>query len=157
MNSITIDQNLYRGIENYAIEHNTSIREVIEKCLTKWLGKTAKAESPTRKRLMERIQHIRSLKDNWDNQNAPRISTDICNQASRLIQQCSDSELNGLAIFPNTSDGIFMQWRTDMGHACLAITTDSCYYDVTAQGSHKTGELANNELSTFRNILKNIM
>lgn len=47
MNSISINQNIYRGLEIYATEHNVSIQEIIEKCLSRWLSKTAKVGRDT--------------------------------------------------------------------------------------------------------------
>lgn len=157
INSVAIDPKIYKGVENYAVTHNLSTRDVVEQCLTVWLSKIVVSDSPLRAKLKERIEHIRSLEENWDHQNAPRISSDICDLALKVISLCSDTQLKGLAIFPNTSDGIFMQWRTQKGRACLAIAHNFVAYDVVAGEVKKTGKMPKSEVEVFSNDLNLIM
>lgn len=52
MNTITIDSNIYKGLEAYAKLHNVSIESVIEKGLTLFLGKFVPA-SPRKERSLD--------------------------------------------------------------------------------------------------------
>ena len=55
MNTITIDSNIYKGVEAYAKLHNVSIQSVIEKGLTLFLGKFVPAPSHENRSLDEAL------------------------------------------------------------------------------------------------------
>ena len=109
-----------------------------------------------RKRLEKRILELRDLPANWDCAGSPSISSEACDYSQKVVSSCSESLLQGLAIFPNTNGYILMQWKTSKGNACLSILSDRIVYDVNYGGIEKEGILPLSEFPDFLEVLKNI-
>ena len=109
-----------------------------------------------RQRLEKRILELRGLPANWDYEGSSSISSETCDYSQKVVSSCSESLLQGLAIFPNTNGYILMQWKTAKGDACLSILSDRIVYDVNYGETEKEGILPFSELPKFLEVLKNI-
>ena len=109
-----------------------------------------------RQRLEKRILELRDLLANWDYAGSPSVSSEACDYSRKVVACCSESLLQGLAIFPNTNGYILMQWKTSKGDACLSILSDRIVYDVNYGEIEKEGILQLSELPKFLEVLKNI-
>ena len=155
MNTVTLNPSIYSEASRYALSHHVSLEDLVESCLKTVLFKQT-FKSRLRERLESKLQGIRALKENWDDNNAPEISTVACDMASSVLEECDDDLLNGLAIFPNTSGNIFMQWRTAKGRACLGISDVNLFYDVVSPDGKIVNTISVGEISVFMRDLKKI-
>ena len=155
MNTVTLNPTLYSEASRYALSHHVSLEDLVERCLKAVLFKKI-VKSPLRKRLETKLQSIRALNENWDHNDAPKISISVCDVASGVLEKCCDEQLNGLAIFPNINGNIFMQWRTAKGRACLGISDEKLFYDVVFSEGKIVNTTTVEEISVFMRDLKNI-
>ncbi len=155
MNTVTLNPFIYSEASRYALSHHVSIEDLVERCLKAVLFKQT-TKSVQREHLEVKLRNIRALKENWDNNNAPEISVSACSIASDVLAGCGDEQLKGLAIFPNTSGNIFMQWRTDKGRACLGISDEKLFYDVVWPDGKIVNVISLGEISVFMRDLKKI-
>lgn len=156
MNTITLDNRTYNDVAAYARLNNISVAEAIKSGFKLLLAQfKAKTES-VRARLEQRIDELEHLQVNWDNEDAPSISSKACQFSREVLHGTSDALLAGLAIFPNTNGKILMQWQTANGDACLSILDDTFAYDINYGNSEKSGVLPMSQISVFLNELKNI-
>lgn len=157
MNTITLDNSTYNDVEAYARLNNISVTEAIKNGIKILLSQFKARTVSARVRLEQRIDELEHLQANWDNENAPSISSKACQFSREVLRNTSDALLDGLAIFPNTNGKILMQWRTENGDACLSILDDAFAYDVNYGKSEKSGVLPKSQISVFLNELKNIV
>lgn len=85
-----------------------------------------------RKNLEERVQHLLSLKDDWDGEGAVAIKKEAVDKAVKYIPVVKKKilEISGLELKENpnimpVSDGsIDLEWRTDDYHILANIPTN---------------------------------
>ena len=73
------------------------------------------------------------------------------------LNECQDYQLEHLAIFPNRSGNIFMQWETAKGDACLAISEKGLAYNINIGNEDVYGKLPYCDKSIFLNQLNQIL
>lgn len=157
MKTIALNQNLYNTALIYAKQHNTSLTEIVESYLLKLLKTNSKKKTQTRTRLENRIKEIKAFTENWDHEGASSISTKVCQTASNILKACKEEQIKNLAIFPNRSGNIFMQWETAKGDACLAISENSLSYNVCIGENDSYGKLDINKENVFLDKLNEIL
>jgi len=142
LTSFRLDASLLCLLKEKAKESHKSLNKYVESILMDVMQfSIPKAKTQTRSRLENRIKEIKVLPANWDSESAPSISPKICGIASNILKECNERQIQHLAIFPNRSGNIFMQWETDKGDACLAITEDSLSYNVCVGENDSYGKL----------------
>jgi hypothetical protein len=157
MATLVLDNTLYQGYATIAEQNNISVTDAMAEALRLLKQQLKKKPSLSlRQRLEKRILELRDLPVNWDYAGSPSISSEACDYSQKVVSSCSESLLQGLAIFPNTNGYILMQWKTSKGDACLSILSDRIVYDVNYGEIEKEGILPLSELSKFLEVLKNI-
>ena len=157
MATLVLDNTLYQGYATIAEQNNISVTDAMAEALRLLKQQLKKKPSLSlRQRLEKRILELRDLPANWDYAGSPSISSEACDYSQKVVSSCSESLLQGLAIFTNTNGYILMQWKTSKGDACLSILSDRIVYDVNYGEIEKEGILQFSELPKFLEVLKNI-
>lgn len=157
MISVALDTNIYNSATIYAKRHKTSLAEIIEAYLKSLVSTEAKEKSATRSRLEKKLDELVTLPANWDHEQALPISPKVGNEVRNIINECQDYQLEHLAIFPNRSGNIFMQWETTKGDACLAISEKGLSYNINIGNEDVYGKLPYCDKSIFLNQLNQIL
>ena len=156
--SFRLDASLLSLLKEKAKENHKSLNKYVESILMDVLQYSKpKAKTQTRIRLEKRIQEIKDLPANWDSESALSISPRVCSITSTILKKCDENQIQHLAIFPNRSGNIFMQWETDKGDACLAVTKDSLSYNVCAGENDSYGKLSLHDEKIFLDELNKIL
>lgn len=157
MISVTLDTNIYNRATTYAKRHKTSLVEIIESYLQNLVNTDTKEKTETRFRLEKRLNELMALPANWDQEQALPISQKVGNEVISILNECQDFQLDQLAIFPNRSGNIFLQWETAKGDACLAISKKGLSYNINIGNENEYGKLSYKEKSLFLNQLNKIL
>lgn len=157
MNSIALDTNIYNRATVYAKRHKTSLAEIIESYLKSLISTEVRDKTETREKIEKKLEEIIALPANWDKEQAMPISPKVGKEALNVLNECQDYQLENLAIFPNRSGNIFMQWETKKGDACLAISTKGLSYNVSIGDQDLYGKLSYKDKNTFLNKLNQIL
>lgn len=156
--SFRLDPALLSLLKEKAKESHKSLNKYVESILMDVLQyPISKTKSQTRVRLENRIKEIKALPAKWDSESACPISLRVCNTTSSILDKCNEKQILHLAIFPNRSGNIFMQWETDKGDACLAVTEDSLSYNVCVGENASYGKLPLHGEKDFLDKLNKIL
>lgn len=157
MISVALDTNIYNSATVYAKRHKTSLVEIIESYLQSLVNTETKEKTETRFQLEKKLNELIALPANWDQEQALPISQKVGNEVRSILNECQDYQLEHLAIFPNRSGNIFMQWETAKGDACLAISEKGLSYNINIGGEDVYGKLPYRDKSVFLNQLNQIL
>lgn len=157
MISVALDTNIYNSATVYAKRHKTSLVEIIESYLQSLVNTENKEKTETRFQLEKKLNELIALPANWDQEQALPISQKVGNEVRCILNECQDYQLEHLAIFPNRSGNIFMQWETTKGDACLAISEKGLSYNINIGNEDVYGKLPYCDKSIFLNQLNQIL
>ena len=102
-----------------------------------------------------RLEHLRTLKQNWDGENAPPVSFECCIEALVFLLENAANETPAPQIVPTSKGGLQLEWH--VGEVDLEIefsaSESTSFYHVSESGEETVGKIAA-EGQRVRNILR---
>ena len=167
MSTITIDQATYNEAEAFARLHNISVSDAIKSGLellfkqfkTKTNAANITAISEAKEIVINDIDALKELEENWDGYGAVPILSASINNAKKIVLNNSITADNLEDIMPNPNGTVTITWSKGNNQVCLEVGTEkmSFFAEINGKTSYSKTEKVTKEntlkLATYVNQL----
>ncbi|MBQ7510794.1 MAG: hypothetical protein IJT53_07820 [Prevotella sp.] len=163
--AVHIDTQLYNSAAEYARRQHTSVDKMLEAYITAMLLQTMTTEQNTgnsknrkktglQERLCERLEEMRQLEYDWDDEGAPPINEEIIGTVAALVDEEGGRNMEHWIIFPDTNGTLMLEAKHQ--DATISIGKKEFSYVFHSQEHDESASHLPLSIDTLMQIIKHI-